>query len=342
MASPSLALALLGLLVIGAGCSDPRADTNLSIEQPPRRSGRLGSLRDLVLVERAGLSAGKAVFVDRFEVTEDDWREFAATARGGEVGAAEVALTGNGSLPVSGVDLAMARAFAHWRCLRLPSVLEWELVTVGDGRSMFPWGSKQDPSRANTGELALGSATPVGTFESGRRANSDAPYDLIGNVGEWTEWVPGRWCSAELGLPVSFELAVRRARATAALAAFGGPGGLVPLGAVAMAGGADVPHVVVGSDFQTPMTELYGEQLAGERRQRTGLRLYSTAAELVERLGREPATGDPAERVQLQRFVWRGRHRQVLQEAAAAAATPLPNSVGAQLLDILGTADGNR
>jgi len=51
-----------------------------------------------------------------------------------------------------------------------------------------------DATRANTGELGLGEPTPVGTFESGRRAQG-WPYDLVGNVSEWTETVPASWCS---------------------------------------------------------------------------------------------------------------------------------------------------
>ncbi|MCB9878673.1 MAG: SUMF1/EgtB/PvdO family nonheme iron enzyme [Planctomycetes bacterium] len=330
------------LALAGAACDGQAPGSGPAIEQVPTRSGRFGSLRDLVLVERTGLPLGQALFVDRFEVTEADWREFAMSPRGLRVGAARIVLGGNGSLPVSGIDLTQARAFAAWRCCRLPNEVEWQLVTAGDGRSMFPWGYKQDPSRANTGELALGVVTPVGTFESGRRANSDSPYDLIGNVGEWTETVPWRWCGPEFEQSGAFGRSLRRARATAALAVWGGPGGILPLGAIVAAGGDDVPHVVVGSDFQTPMTELYREQLGGERRQRTGLRIYTTAAELLRRMSEEAAPEDVREQAQLRQFVWRGRHREVLQAAAAEVPVPPPGTAGAALQDLLRAAESPR
>src|SRR5690606_25109281 len=64
---------------------------------------------------------------------------------------------------------------------------EWEYACTRGGANRFPWGDKLDATRVNTGELGLMRSTPVGTFESGRRG--DAAFDLIGNVGEWTETV---------------------------------------------------------------------------------------------------------------------------------------------------------
>ena len=282
-------------------------------EGPLPRTGRFGSLRDLFLVERFERGAPSALFVDRFEVTRADWRQFVASGAGRAVGAGGIAVGGDGALPVCNVDLAMARAFAGWRFARLPREDEWRLVTQGDGRSLFPWGSKQDPTRANTGELGLGEPTPVGTFESGRKANSKAPYDLIGNVSEWTESVPWSWCSGMLDVPISYALSVQRARQTPALAVWQQAGGMMPVGAVVAAGGDHVPRRVVGGDFQTPMIELYANQTPTERRQRTGFRLYTTAWELVWVLLNETHQPDQVDRAQLQRFVRRGRHAEILR-----------------------------
>lgn len=174
----------------------------------PGRVGRFGSLRDFVLFERPGPGGGSAgaswFFLDRFEVTRADWAAFAITPAGRAVEAHAEPPSGDAALPVGLVDLAQARAFAAWRFARLPRVAEWSIATGGtespiasasDAGNPFPWGRREDATRANTGELGLGEPTPVGTFESGRRAYG-APYDLIGNVSEWTETVPTSWCSS--------------------------------------------------------------------------------------------------------------------------------------------------
>jgi hypothetical protein len=180
-----------------AACVPEPATTALAATPP--RSGQFGSLRDFVLFERP--DDREAFFLDRFEVTRADWREFAATNAGRVVEADAVVVLGDGSLPVGRVDLRQARAFAAWRFSRLPRRDEWVFAAVGDGRIRYPWGEKDDCTRTNTGELGLGEPTPVGTFESGRRPGSDQPYDLFGNVSEWTETVPPGWWAPDAVLP---------------------------------------------------------------------------------------------------------------------------------------------
>src|SRR5690606_12201568 len=75
------AIALLAALAAGACDGDAAA-----LPTPPRR-GAFGSLRDLVLFERAG-GPGEPFFLDRFEATCEDWLDFAATEAGAAVGAA--------------------------------------------------------------------------------------------------------------------------------------------------------------------------------------------------------------------------------------------------------------
>lgn len=329
----------------GSGDLAPEPAAVNGVVAAPARAGRFGSLRDLVLFERAEVGAEQALFVDRFEVTQDDWAQFAASPAGRAIAAASVVLSGGGALPVGNVDLPMARAFAAWRFARLPSFLEWQLVSLGDGRSRFPWGSRVDPSRANTGELGLGEPTPVGTFESGRKAGGIAPYDLVGNVAEWTESVPWRWCEARLDVGITFARCRAQLLATPALAAWAGPGGLSASGAIVAAGGPRVPRIVAGADFQTPMTELYGVQEAGERRRRTGVRIYTSAGELVAALLATTFEPGAADRELLRRFVARGRHREVLRAARdllAARGEPVAaGPVGEQLLGEL-RAGGDR
>ena len=325
-------LATALLLTVACKEGAPAASGSQTASQ---RTGRFGALRDLVLVD-----SSEGLFVDRFESTQKDWAEFAATPAGAAAGAGEVALVGRMSLPVGGMSLQQARAFARWRCCRLPSEREWLRVTRGGGNAPFPWGSKEDATRANTGDLALGERMPVGTFESGRRAGGDAPYDLIGNVREWTESVPLEWCQDDSPDPSSFWRSVRRVRRQPCLGQWADRFGIVPGGVVAVLGGEGVPRRCVGADFETQMRFVrqrrHDTQAAGERRMRTGVRVYTTAGELLARVAAIPGSVSAVEQLQLAAFVARQEHRAVLREAyerAPISATTLaPDSAGAALV----------
>lgn len=317
------------------------------------REGRFGSLRDLVLFERPESGAASALFVDRFEATRGDWADFAATPEGRAVDAAGVLHDGDPALPIAAIDVRQARLFAQWRFLRLPRSEELRFVTVGDPSNPFPWGRSPQPMRANTLELGLWRTTPVGTFESGRRALADSPYDLIGNVSEWTETIPAafwsEWQWADDGRRVLVLDPARsqpRCRAQVleapALAVWQGPGGLVPVAWLVSAGGEQVPREVVGADFQAKMekADLTEVVLSGDRRDRTGVRLCATAGELLRDLCQATAPLAADDELQARRFVRRGRHRDVLlaayrqlaaDEPALAADTPLGRLVRQEL-----------
>ncbi|HIE71452.1 MAG TPA: hypothetical protein EYP98_15470, partial [Planctomycetes bacterium] len=164
-------------VIAATACQEKPADSESNLV-PLHRRDRFGSLRDFVLILQSQDPPGAALLVDRFEVTQDDWAQFADTDIGRTI-AVGVTTHGVGALPVSGMDLIQARAFAGWRMGRLPTEDEWRRVTAGGGNSPFPWGVKQFPTHANTGDIGLGEAMPVGTFESGRRAGGNMPYDLI-------------------------------------------------------------------------------------------------------------------------------------------------------------------
>ncbi|MCC7397110.1 MAG: SUMF1/EgtB/PvdO family nonheme iron enzyme [Planctomycetes bacterium] len=308
---------LMGLLLLGlgAGCTREAPAPTQS------RHGRFGSLRDLVLIERTLGEGERALFVDRFEVTREDWQQFAARDAGRAAGSGSQDTTGDAALPVAQVDLRQARAFARWRFARLPTADEWQLTSVGEvslqlpwglQRDLYPWGSKLDPTRANTSELGMGDVTPVGTFESGRRSGGETPYDLIGNVGEWTETVAVAWCSEDFDPVASLRRCQQRVLRTPALAVWQGPAGLLPVCFAAEAGGPLVPRLVMGADFTRPMTEPFEVVAAGDRRRSTGLRLFVSAGELLRDLGihRPGLTAD--EKEQMRRFLRRGRNAEVL------------------------------
>jgi len=311
----------------------------------PPRSGQFGSLRDFVLFERPD-DREPAFFLDRFEVTRDDWREFAATNAGHAVKADEVMVLGDGSLPVGRVDLRQARAFAAWRFGRLPRRDEWLFAAVGDGRIRYPWGDKHDRTRTNTGELGLGEPTPVGTFESGRRPGSDQPYDLVGNVSEWTESVPSAWWEGEpdsMGGPTkqqldplsSASILRQRVLCAPALAVWQEAGGLVPLSCMVEAGGGQVPREVVGADFSTTMTATVESVLSGDRRDRTGLRVCAGPRSLLRALVLQSHDVKEKDLEQLRRFVLRGRHRAVLAAAWPSVVAELGPDDKAPVLRLL-------
>lgn len=310
---------------------------------PPPRSGRFGSLRDLVLFVRPGSVSTEALFCDRFEVTRADWAEFAATADGRACGAERVPADGDPSVAVGLIDLRQARAFARWRFLRLPRRDEWLYVALDSGRRSFPWGDRVDPSRANTAELGLWQTTPVGAFESGRQAGGGNPYDLIGNVSEWTESPVSWWCDARHyagSQPLDPFGGLTRARAVVAaapaLAAWSGSGGLVPAGWLVTAVADYLPRECVGADFATPMTDKWDVALPDERSARRGVRLMATAGELLGALCADSAALAAADELQLRRFLARDAHRVVLaaswRELAARGVAPAGGTASAALL----------
>ncbi|MFM1871561.1 MAG: hypothetical protein RL398_983 [Planctomycetota bacterium] len=313
------ALATVALVAWFAACSRGVSATDAPVALT--RQGRLGSLRDFVLIERAVGGRSVALFFDRFEVTRGDWNEFAADAAGRAIAAGPIA--GDPVLPIGGVDLRQARAFAAWRYARLPRLDEWQLAALGDGRYRYPWGSKDDPTRANTAELGLGESTPAGAFESGRRSEGGQPYDLVGNVSEWTETVPVSWCLRERAEPLGsvldpeagYAVAAMRVRAVPALAVWLGVGGLVPPAVAAELGGAGVPREVAGSDFQSPMSQLVEAVAAGERRSRTGIRLCAAPEELLRAMLADDRDLTALDREQLRRFLARPGHREAMRRA---------------------------
>jgi len=92
--------------------------------------------------------------------------------------------------PVVGISWYEARAYCRWLAaqsglaFRLPTEVEWEAAARGLEGRRFAWGDTFDRLRANTRELHLRQASPVGVFPAG-----DTPeglMDLTGNVDEWT------------------------------------------------------------------------------------------------------------------------------------------------------------
>lgn len=295
-------------------------------EAPPaptaiQRDARYGVFRDLVLIQRSEARGGP-FFLDRFESTRRDLLAWCA-ATGRPAPATWPAAwsrhdqaNGGDDVAAARIELPTARAFAKWRFCRLPRVPEWEYAATAGGEYRFPWG---DPSRAewaNTPQLGLGRVTPVGTFESGRAPAG--PYDLVGNVAEWTESLTPRF---------------HRTQGWLGRAATGAAGAHLPTGTplpvIALLAFAPTPatHLVAGGGFlgmsgfgvrQSPRTPHIPilEFRAGEWSDDVGVRLAADPEHLVRALLREPEPPpDAASVTALMSFLEATEHRPVLARA---------------------------
>ena len=127
-----------------------------------------------------------AFYLDRFEVTERDWRrQYNDLSRLDPSGWAAVDRRGP-DFPMRYVNLFEAESFAAAQGKRLPTNQEWERACRGRG-GPFPWGRFFREDAANVSEIWKGgtaSVLRVGTFEAG--CSVAGVYDLVGNVWEWT------------------------------------------------------------------------------------------------------------------------------------------------------------
>ena len=193
---------LVGLAVTSCGGADAPVDVE--------GQRVIGELERLAFVARGETARGSFLdvgsrndlVVDRYEVTWAQW--LAGTADSAlvipdafvprvapppEPGApAIVPDAWREEIPVTGVTLHEARAFAAMRGMRLPSFDEWMWCAAGSRSREMPAGRYQR-GLANTLELGLFHSTPVGAFEGGKTVDSGI-YDLVGNVWEWVDAPP--------------------------------------------------------------------------------------------------------------------------------------------------------
>jgi formylglycine-generating enzyme required for sulfatase activity len=98
-----------------------------------------------------------------------------------------------GAMPVVNVTWTDAAAFIEWlnqasgRRYRLPSEAEWEYAARAGSRTVYPWGDRFDPGKANSegreGADRWEAAAPVGSFPP----NAFGLYDMVGNVWQWMD-----------------------------------------------------------------------------------------------------------------------------------------------------------
>jgi formylglycine-generating enzyme required for sulfatase activity len=128
-------------------------------------------------------TAVPAFFLDETEVSNSAFAEFCRATRCTPPNSSAA-----GDLPVVGITVAQARAFAQWSGKRLPTALEWERAARGIDGFRYPWGDAADPSRANVSDnrsLTMHALMPVKSF------TAIPVYQMIGNASEMVEGTAG-------------------------------------------------------------------------------------------------------------------------------------------------------
>lgn len=249
------------------------------------------------------------LLVDRFEITKGEWErlfgdedpiplsfssllEVREKARGSATQPTSWAT----DIPAVGMTLGEARRAAGLRGMRLPTVKEWMWCAVGPRTRRLPAG-RQQRGLANTLELGLFRATPVGVFESGQTPET-AIFDLLGNVWEWTEPPPlsGGWTT-------------------------------INADAWPAQGGAAAPAWVMGGSYLTPLKVLFSPDrvvlaqatTTNHRASDVGLRCAVEASVFLAGLPREVRLDrDARERLQIVGQRWGARATALLSAMAGA------------------------
>lgn len=123
-----------------------------------------------------------AFFIDETEVANADFAEFCRVTS--STATRCMAQAGAPDLPVVNITVPEARAFAQWKGKRLPTQLEWERIARGVDGARYPWGDRDDVSRANVRDnpsLPTHALMPVKSFKA------EPAYQMAGNAWEMVE-----------------------------------------------------------------------------------------------------------------------------------------------------------
>lgn len=129
-------------------------------------------------------------FIDRLEVTNDEFRKFRPSHTFPE---------GEANLPVTNVPYEDADAYARWAGKRLPTNDEWEKAARGTDGRRYPWGDEWNAARVAPRArrkpprtLKIGEHCPPSRVQPvGRVAAGVSPYGCLDMAGNAWEWVHG-------------------------------------------------------------------------------------------------------------------------------------------------------
>lgn len=160
-------------------------------------------------------------FIDRFPVTNRQYKEFLDDERDHEVPYREENWAepynwdrenrtfpkGKEDHPVVLVSYQDAVKFCEWRSgkdgheYRLPTDEEWERAARGSDGRVYPWGDEFDEKKCNTSESGIDTTAPVTTYPDG--ASPHGCFDMAGNVWEWIKGGEvlrgGSWINNHIG-----------------------------------------------------------------------------------------------------------------------------------------------
>lgn len=129
----------------------------------------------------------KAFFIDRFEATNKEYREFIEKTGARTPRYMKDDEFNKPAQPVVGINWQEAADYCKWKGKRLPTEAEWEKAGRGQGPVKYPWGNEPpDETRLNF-DNKVGKTTQVGSYDKGKSAYG--VHDLSGNVAEWVyDW----------------------------------------------------------------------------------------------------------------------------------------------------------
>lgn len=135
----------------------------------------------------------KAFYIDRYPVTNFQYRKFVEETGHREPGLWHHPSWGQPMQPVVFVGWEDARAYAKWAGKSLPTEAQWEKAGRGTDGRLWAWGHEFLPERCNSREYGLERTSEIGIFDKG--ISPFGCYDMCGNVWEMCE---GKWLGEHL------------------------------------------------------------------------------------------------------------------------------------------------
>jgi len=133
-----------------------------------------------------------AFYIDKFEVTNEQYQEFIAATGYSADSYLNRAPYNLPELPAIILNWEDAFAYTQWAEKRLPTEAEWEKAARGTDARIWPWGNEWAASKLNandgTGEKDGHAQTaPVGQYPQG--VSPYGVHDMASNIWEWVaDW----------------------------------------------------------------------------------------------------------------------------------------------------------